>query len=114
MMFTNHVRFVIPTCRANVHTFYLLIFTISAPVVLHQGRSTGSCMQVLNCSWVDLSLQTYHICNNYKQLIVLAGTFAADGAQSKLIQDRTGNIAAADTPRFAAANLVTFNIKLSE
>ena len=39
--------------------------------------------------------------------IVLAGTFATDGVQSKLIRDRTGNIAAADTPRFAAANLVT-------
>ena len=33
------------------------------------------------------------------------GTFT-DRAHSTLIRDRTGNIAAADTPRFAAANLV--------
>ena len=40
--------------------------------------------------------------------IVLAGTFTTGGAQSKLIRDQTGNIAAADTPRFAAASLVNF------
>ena len=38
--------------------------------------------------------------------IVLARTFTTDGAQLKLIQDRTGNKAAADTPRIVAANLV--------
>ena len=42
-----------------------------------------------------------------KNAIVLAGTFTTDGAQSKLIRDRTRNIAATDTPRFAAANLVS-------
>ena len=44
--------------------------------------------------------------NNAMVLALLAGTFATDGAPSKLIRDRTGNIAAADTPRFAAANIV--------
>ena len=44
-------------------------------------------------------------------VIVLAGTFTTDGAQSKLIREWTGNIAAADTPRFAAANLVPFVLR---